>query len=1218
MRFIALACLLGICTSIIAAENDTSSSNAPTVKWSFDDLPSGAIVGKIKTDASTLTAPEYGGFDDTNQVLSIERGSYIQLDGFDDGELDFDNGDAITVEAWVNPKSISQNAYIIGKGRALSSRTDQNWAFRLRQIGGQACVNFLFHSQSDKDERGDWHRWTSADGFSIDGEWHHVAVSYEFGKPDSLRAYLDGELVTGKWDMGGKTKRPPAQSQSPAWVGSAMASKIIPPDSISAAKPPKANGNSGNSFHGQIDELAVYRHVVAKDVLLDRYKRKPTPIIRPEVAKDSVAVELYGPLSSISAIPKRVGQRQRLWTQDSLAFTRLPNKYDSWGVRDDWDKTLLVRAWTDLSLDPGDYQLLIRSRGYSRLFVDDREIVSTPKMRNRTGAHHVVDDLPEVPVVGMRPAFMNDHERVVDFHSDGGEHVLRYEVIVGGPKYRLEFGETCVAIAKKGEMFHVIANEAQYPLTDDGWNQLAKRQSTFLEQMDRQERRTQSATQDKYWAARHQYALEHLHSGAGSGESDAASIDALIEKRIQRENESRRSLQGETDPSQQTFYQENVRPILASHCGRCHGEKKQGELAVFDRASLLSGGESGEAAVVPGDPDASSLIAFVSADPDEYRMPPKGDGLSATEIETLRTWIANGAKMAAARKPAIKRSNRIDDYAFLRRVYLDTVGVPPTLTEANAFLNDTSDGRRTKLIDELLQDDRWADNWVGYWQDALAENPNLLKPMLNNTGPFRYWIHEALVDNKPVDRFATELIQMRGSKWYGGAGGFAIASQNDVPMAAKANVIGTAFMGVEMKCARCHDAPYHTWKQSDLFSLAAMLERKSIKLPDSSTVPAAFFEHQERESLINVTLKPGQTVHGEWPFAKLAPSVEARLLQDADDSRERLAAQVTASRRFAEVIANRVWQRLIGKGIVEPVDDWQGNPPCDPALLSRLADILIESNYDMKALARSILTSDVYQRESIDDDNDRFFAGPSRRRMTAEQIVDSAFLVVGQNMTTEQLTLDVEGTLPADRFMNFGFPKHSWEFSTLANERDRPSLALPRVQAVTDVLQAFGWRNSRPEPTSARDESANLIQPGALANGTLGIWLTRLSDQSGLTDMMLSEQPVDQLVDQLFLRMLTREPTSAERKRFVRLLRPGYENRSRSLSMADAMKAPQRFRYVSWSNHLNTEANVIKVQMQELARKGPDPTKRLVPEWREKAEDAVWALLNSPEMIMLP
>src|SRR5690606_32973561 len=110
-------------------------------------------------------------------------------------------------------------------------------------------------------------------------------------------------------------------------------------------------------------------------------------------------------------------------------------------------------------------------------------------------------------------------------------------------------------------------------------------------------------------------------------------------------------------------------------------------------------------------------------------------------------------------------------------------------------------------------------------------------PTLNNTGPFRWWIEESFDDNKPFDRFATELVMMEGSKYFGGPAGFSMASQNDAPFAAKAHILGGAFLAVEMKCARCHDAPYHDLDQRDLFALAAMLKRGGQPVPVSSTVP---------------------------------------------------------------------------------------------------------------------------------------------------------------------------------------------------------------------------------------------------------------------------------------------------------------------------------------------------------------------------------------------
>ena len=1180
------------------------------VHLSFDKMPEGEPIGKVQIARAGPAPPLFPDFMDNNNALELKPPSYVVLPEDDQEQYEFTNGDTITAEAWVNVRSLAENAYIAGKGRTrksgLKSR-DQNWAFRLRKRGGQACVNFLFHSQDNDTKAGEFHRWTTDSGFGIDSGWHHVAVCYEFGNPESITAFIDGKMAAGTWDLGGPTTVEPMTTPSPVWIGSSI------------------DGSKGNSLDGWIDELAIYRGRVANELLESRYRFVTPKIERPESSENSVVVQLLGPVQGHSRIPADVAVPKRTWEQKSMVLTRLPFKYDAAGVRDDWTssdkKSMLVRAWTDVALEPGDYQLMIRSRGYSELFVDGKRVLSTPKQVNRSGAHHVVDPLPTVAVRGMRPHAMNDHERIVEFQSDGGQHEIRFDVIVGGPTYRLEFGETCVAIARKGEVFQLVSHDGQFPLTDDGWRSVVSDQAAQLDKLDRQTRRENGAQQNAFWQKRHEYAKTHLISNLAND----ATIDSLIRQRIRQEN-SLRSKQSDGESasaSASEIYVNQVRPILQNHCARCHSDKRQGKLSIFDRDNLSRGGESGDPAVVPGDFNRSYLFQLISAGPDEYRMPPKGDGLSDEDVAVIKQWIIDGALMPSKKKPPIGMMLQADDATFLRRVYVDTVGVPPTLAETRAYLSNANPNRRKDLVNHLLDDSGrsrdWADNWVGYWQDVLAENPNLLKPTLNNTGPFRYWIHEALVDNKPMDRFATELIQMRGGKWNGGAGGFSIASQNDVPMAAKAHVIATAFMGVEMKCARCHDAPYHSWKQSDLFNLAAMLQRKPIKLPKTSTVPAAFFERQVRQSLIEVTLKPGTTVHGEWPFAQLAPEVESALLQSDADTRDRLAAQVTASRRFAEVIANRVWARLMGAAIVHPVDDWEGNPPSDPKLLAHLADTLIEHDYDLKELARTILLSDAYGREALPAiDEERFFAGPYRRRMSAEQIVDSAFHVAGQVMQTEQLTMDIEGTLPADRFLNFGFPRRSWEFTTLANERDRPSLALPRIQAITDVLRAFGWRNSRPEPTSQREETPDLVQPGALANGTLGIWLTRLSDQNGLTRVMLQDQTLESLVDDLFLRMLTRYPSKTERAKFVDLLRSGYGDRFRQPSMSDIATVPKRFRYVSWSNHLNTEANVIKVQMTELARQGPPPTQLLDDDWRARAEDAVWALLNSPEMIVIP
>jgi hypothetical protein len=199
---------------------------------------------------------------------------------------------------------------------------------------------------------------------------------------------------------------------------------------------------------------------------------------------------------------------------------------------------------------------------------------------------------------------------------------------------------------------------------------------------------------------------------------------------------------------------------------------------------------------------------------------------------------------------------------------------------------------------------------------------------------------------------------------------------------------------------------------------------------------------------------------------------------------------------------------------------------------------------------------------------------------------------------------------------NLGRPRRAWEFAGLSNERDRPALAKPHAQTVTDVLATFGWRESRAEPRSSRDHDPNVLQPALLANGDLGNRIVRLSDDHAVTMLCLQQQPVEKLVEQVFLRTLSRPPTAAESARFVALLTPGYESR---LTGA-APLAPRRLntKAVSWANHLNAEATKAILDVEKEVHAGDPATPRLQAEWRERMEDMLFALVLSPEFIYLP
>ncbi len=1176
-------------------QGQITSAN-PVAHWSFTESVALA-------DGTSLApgprGPLHPGFSVGNTGIALKGGAHLVIpDEGMESRFDFDQGDSFSVEAMVNPADLKGYSAILTKGRTSNvgfPSDNQNWAFRLTSVRGQAGVNFLFRSRAGERGPGDWHRWTSKVGFEVGSGWHHVALSYTFGKPDSLRAYIDGIEVEGKWDMGGATAAPPVVDDDEVWLGSTM------------------GGNLSNSFHGTLDEVALYRRVVPGEIFKSRFKYVPPPLVLPDPTSGVLQVNMHGPLSSDGSFPNDPGEPLIAWQQSELGFLRLPLKYNDWGIREDWGTAVMVRAVTEIELEPGDYEFLIRSRAATRLFIDREQMVSLPKQKRGGGAHNLVKSIPDVVRPGMRPSAMDDVEKIISFSSLGGRHAIVMDVMVGGPRLRLDFGEPCLAISNATDMFQLLTPGQQNgsPLTDEGWLGFVDRIGKQLDAMDVEHRR-QADQQRAYWDERHQYAAERL-----TRESTGRNIDQLVGRRIAMEK------QKAGDPD--SFFNKHVSPIFAEHCYRCHGEKERGDFNLQSQERLFAGGESGDAAVVPGKPEASYLMELVTSDSGD-RMPPRGAGLNEKQIEILGEWITEGGRLDSAPVEITEVLPLVDDLTFLRRVWLDLLGVSPPVNVIRQFLKDGDHDKRSQMIDRLLADERWADNWVGYWQDVLAENPNLLKPMLNNTGPFRYWILESLRDNKPMDRFATELITMRGSTWGGGAGGFGVATLNDVPMAAKAHIIGTAFLGVNMKCARCHDAPYHETTQETLFQLAAMLKRKPIKVPATSSVPSAFFEHVNaggRESLIDVTLDIGSMVNPEWPFEVVSDEDMNRIISSDQDSRVRFAANVTFSRRFAEVIVNRVWKRLMGAGLVEPVDDWEGHPPVDPALLAFLTDEFISGGYDLRLLTSQIMNSKLYQRAAQDvpanlSESDRFFEGPYRRRLAAEQIVDNAWHAAGREMNLGHLTMDIEGRLAPDYFMNFGQPKHAWEFTTMANERDRPSLAMPKMQAVVDTLLAFGWRNSRQEPTSHRIEEPNPLQPGVLANGVMGSWLTQLTDDSELTTVCIEAESVSQLVETMFLRFLTRLPSPAEKERFVDLLSDGFAERVVPDALLPSPVKVERMPYVSWSNHLDGAANSIKQKQEEAARRGDPPTRYLRVTWRERAEDALWALLNAPEMIIVP
>ena len=1071
-----------------------SETSGSSVKPTIGKLE-GEIVGGAKLNASGPRAGIFPDFEKSNSGLSLSGGgSFIRIK--DPGEksvLDFHNGDSITLEAWINPSGLPSGfGYIIGKGRTGNPgfpANNQNYSLRSANVSGQAGITFLFRDARNKTDD-HWHRWTSVSGFAAASGWHHVAVSYTFGKENSLRGYIDGQPVNGKWDKGGKTEQAPLVDNDEVWIGAALGAK------------------AASAFQGGIDEVAIYRHIVTEKRMAMRFKmdRPKFVLISTDVPVDHVQINLHENVGE----KWNYGANERETTFDEPAFAipNLPTKYNHKGLIIDRSDTFLLRAFAKVKLPIGKHRLLLRSRTLSRLHVDGKIVANLKKAPSGTSAHGKVSTAPQDLGKGVRLLRPGMQEVVVEFQSTGKTHIFLLESFVGGNgRLRPETGDLSVSISINGAPFALLSPRENLPLTDTSWNKYTTAARERLRLLNRKARADRGAEETKRWEKHHRIARE-----------------------------------------------------------------------IADKQPAIVIPEP-----IDGYPARNSIDHFINA---------------------------------KLHKTGRRPMPLTEDWAFLRRASLDANGVVPSVEVIEEFEKDKRNDRRARAINRLLKENvAWADHWTSYWQDVLAENPNIVKPKLNNTGPFRFWIHESLQDNKPMDRFATELVMMEGSRYYGGPAGFGIATQNDVPMAAKAQILGQAFLGMQMKCARCHDAPFHSFNQKDLFSIAAMLERKPIAVPSTSTVPK-IVGHKPR---IEISLKPGASVAPDWPFQPTQLSEPV-----SSDSRAQLAGFIIGAHgdRFAKVLVNRVWQRYFGWGLVEPADDWEKIEASHPTLLDWLGHEFILSGFDLKHIARLIMNSHAYQRQvdpnftAANDAAKRLFAGPARRRMTAEQLVDSLFSVSGKQMGTEQLTLDVNGRGSVTVFMNLGSPRRAWEFASLSNERDRPSLAIPKVQSVVDILSTFGWRDARQDALTTRDHVPNILQSAIVSNGIIGKRITQLSDDSAFTELALKPLKCGELIASIYKRVLSRSPTKQEQLMMYDQLCAAYA--SRVVKGAKIYSVHEEILDVSWNNHLSEEANRIKIRLENLARKGDPPTNRLRSEWRERLEDVIFVLVNSPEFIFIP
>ncbi len=333
-----------------------------------------------------------------------------------------------------------------------------------------------------------------------------------------------------------------------------------------------------------------------------------------------------------------------------------------------------------------------------------------------------------------------------------------------------------------------------------------------------------------------------------------------------------------------------------------------------------------------------------------------------------------------------------DDATFHRRVFLDLIGKLPTPAEVTTFVADTAADKRVRLVDALLERPEYADHWALKWADLLRIN----RQDLGAKPAYRYhqWLRRSLERNQPYDQFLRELVTAQGSDESNGAVNFfrAFDDPNDLSVA-----VSQVFLGIRLECAKCHHHPYEKWGQDDFYGLAAFFPRLQKK--KGSGTELRYFITDKGE------VKHPQTKETVSPRVLLGESFDAA---QESDPRQRLADWLAAKENpfVARTLVNRVWAELMGRGLVEPIDDMRDtNPATNEPLLEALARDFVTHGFDRRQLLRTIATSRVYGLSSHPNaDNVRDtqnYSRAYRKRLSAEVLLDAVCDVTGESEAFE-------------------------------------------------------------------------------------------------------------------------------------------------------------------------------------------------------------------------
>ncbi|HVX09766.1 MAG TPA: DUF1549 and DUF1553 domain-containing protein [Pirellulales bacterium] len=451
-----------------------------------------------------------------------------------------------------------------------------------------------------------------------------------------------------------------------------------------------------------------------------------------------------------------------------------------------------------------------------------------------------------------------------------------------------------------------------------------------------------------------------------------------------------------------------------------------------------------------------------------------------------------------------------DEPVFLRRAFLDCVGVPPTADEARRFLNDPSADKRERLIDELLQRPEFADWWALKWSDLLRNEEKVLDS--KGVQNFHHWIRQSVADGKPLDRFVRELIVARGSTYTNPAANFYRANRDPVT---RAEATAQLFLGVRLQCAKCHNHPFDRWTQADYYRWAGFFARLRYKVVENRRRDINDGHEFDGEQIVWMAAE-GE-VHdprNDRPMEPCFLGEPTPPLTAEEDRLEELADWITAPDNpfFARAQANRIWFHLLGRGIVEPIDDFRAtNPPAIPGLLDELAHDFASHGFDLRHLVRTIMNSTTYQltwrTNETNRDDELNFSHAQVRRLAAEPLLDALAQVTG-------VAADFQG-----------FPEGMRAIQLPGVPVARPRRG--RASRADQFLVLFGKPPRLLTCECERSTEPTLGQAFQLISGpTINELLAERGNR--LDGLLSSGKSSREVVEELFLAALSRFPTAEE------------------------------------------------------------------------------------------